>query len=204
VFLTKPFSHKTKKNILNLFYSPKMLIDFVFCLKNGLKWDPTWRYYGYPVVKMHKRGSISIGRNFVAVSSNAHNSIGIFQRVVIKTVRPDARILIGNNVEISGCSISSSVSINIGDNVLIGSGCLITDSDAHPLLHNERHDPTKTKCKPIIIKNNVFLGARSIVLKGVTIGCNSVIGAGSVVTKNIPNDCVAAGNPAKVVKQLQY
>lgn len=89
--------------------------------------------------------------------------------------------------------------------MLIGSGCLITDTDSHPLNWNDRlrNDDSKTKSKPIIIDDNVFIGARSIILKGVTIGSGSVIGAGSVVTQSIPPNVVACGNPAKIIKKLK-
>ena len=55
----------------------------------------------------------------------------------------------------------------------------------------------------IVIEDDVWVGAHSIILKGVTIGARSIIGAGSVVTKSIPADCVAAGNPCKVLKSLK-
>ena len=64
-------------------------------------------------------------------------------------------------------------------------------------------DPRSGKCKPIIIEDNVWLGINSSVLKGVTIGKNSVIGAGSVVTKNIPANVIAAGNPCRVIKKIE-
>ena len=54
----------------------------------------------------------------------------------------------------------------------------------------------------VIIEDNVLIGKRCIILKGVTIGARSIIGSGSVVTKSIPADCIAAGNPCKVIKQL--
>jgi acetyltransferase-like isoleucine patch superfamily enzyme len=88
----------------------------------------------------------------------------------------------------------------IGSNILIGSGCVISDSDSHPVLPSERNDHTKTKTKPVVIEDDVFIGARSIILKGVTIGKGSVIGAGSVVTKSIPEYTIAGGNPAKIIK----
>ena len=60
-----------------------------------------------------------------------------------------------------------------------------------------------TKSPPIVIEDDVWVGAHSIILKGVTIGARSIIGAGSVVTKSIPADCVAAGNPCRVIKNLK-
>ena len=80
---------------------------------------------------------------------------------------------------------------------------LITDTDAHPLDYLARRTSNDgTKAAPIVIEDDVWVGAHSIILKGVTIGARSIIGAGSVVTKSIPTDCVAAGNPCRVIKKL--
>lgn len=113
-----------------------------------------------------------------------------------------AKLTIGNNVGLSGSSICATEEVSIGDRVLIGSGTIITDSDAHPLLPEERNMPNKTKHRPIHIGNDVFIGARCLILKGVTIGDGAVIGAGSVVTKDVPPHAVFAGNPAQFVKLL--
>ena len=102
-------------------------------------------------------------------------------------------------------SMLQQLSHTIGDNTIIGSGCLITDTDSHPILAAERNLPgwpNYTKSKPIVIGKNVFIGARSIVLKGVTIGDGAVVGAGSVVTKDVPANTIVAGNPAKVIKTI--
>ena len=133
-----------------------------------------------------------------------YNSIGTIQPCVFNYSKPNSIIEIGDNVGISGSTINATTKITIGDNVLIGSGCLITDTDSHPLHWEDRltNDDSKTKSKPIVIEDNVFIGARSIVLKGVTIGFGSVIGAGSVVTQSIPPNVVACGNPARIIKQI--
>lgn len=94
-------------------------------------------------------------------------------------------------------------SVNIGDNVKIGACVLITDTDAHPLDYLARRTSNEgTKSAPIIIEDDVWVGALSNILKGVTIGVRSIIGVGSVVTRSIPADCVAAGNPCEVIKSL--
>ena len=174
--------------------------NVVFCLFHGLKPDATWRFYGLPYIHRGGRGSsISIGRSFTAVSSLSHNSFGIIQRVVIRTVNHGAKIVIGDNVGISGCTISSGESITIGNWVLIGSGAVISDGDAHPIDPEERCAGYGGKRKPIVIEDDVFIGARAIILKGVTIGRGSVVGAGAVVTKDIPAYSIVVGNPAKVV-----
>lgn len=84
--------------------------------------------------------------------------------------------------------------ITIGENVLISNDVTIMDSDAH------RIDGQKENTKPVTIGNNVWIGSRSLILKGVTIGDGAVIAAGSVVTRDVPSHSLAAGNPAVVKK----
>jgi acetyltransferase-like isoleucine patch superfamily enzyme len=92
--------------------------------------------------------------------------------------------------------IDATLRIEIGRSVLIGPGSYITDHD-----HGIR-DRTQTVSLPTVIEDGVWLGARVIVLKGVTVGAGAVIGAGSVVTRSVPSRCMAAGNPARVVKEI--
>ena len=99
--------------------------------------------------------------------------------------------------------ITSYNSITIEDNVLIGAGCLITDSDHHPVKYAERVQKKEAKTAPILIKEGAFIGANSILLKGIVIGKHSVIGAGSVVTKSVPDGELWAGNPAKFIKKVE-
>jgi len=114
----------------------------------------------------------------------------------------------------AGTSLSNNVQVLAESHVLIGEGCLIgdnvliMDSDAHDLSADARKaDKTSTTpvvilTAPVIIEDNVFIGSRVIILKGVTIGKDSVIGAGSVVVRSIPPGVIAAGNPAKVIRPL--
>jgi acetyltransferase-like isoleucine patch superfamily enzyme len=188
--------------LLKLFYLPWMLRDAFMCMLWGLPWHPTWRFYGLPRIQTRTRGSIRIGSHFSANSHWRYNTIGIFQPVTLKTVTYEATITIGQNVGVAGCTISAAERIVIEDNVLIGSGCLIADSDFHPIAYEDRDDTEKTLNAPVHICEGVFIGARSIVLKGVTIGRGSVIGAGSVVTRDVPPGVIAAGNPARVIRQI--
>ncbi|MDE1174005.1 MAG: acyltransferase [Parvibaculaceae bacterium] len=110
------------------------------------------------------------------------------------------RIELGDCVLVSpGTQIIASESIVIGRNTMIASGCYISDSDWH-----DTYDRTAEldKHAPIVLGENVWLGVRTIVGKGVTIGENSIIGAGSVVTKDIPANTIAAGNPARPIREL--
>jgi acetyltransferase-like isoleucine patch superfamily enzyme len=98
-----------------------------------------------------------------------------------------------------GVRISSAASIKIGNNCMIANGVYISDADWHGI-----YDRLKTvgESAPVELKENVWIGDSAIVCKGVTIGENSIIGAGSVVAKDIPENCIAVGNPAQVIKKL--
>jgi acetyltransferase-like isoleucine patch superfamily enzyme len=110
-------------------------------------------------------------------------------------------LVIGANSFInSGCSIGATGSIRIGRDALFGPGCLIMDNAFHHVEPERRLEQPESA--PISIGCNVWLGARVIVLPGVTIGDHSCIAAGSVVTKDIPARTLAAGIPAKPIKSL--
>jgi acetyltransferase-like isoleucine patch superfamily enzyme len=98
-----------------------------------------------------------------------------------------------------GVRIMAAERIEIGDACMIAHGAYISDADWHGIY--DRAQPVGTT-KPIFIKENVWIGDSAIICKGVTIGKNSIIGAGSVVTKDVPENCIYAGNPAKFIKKL--
>ena len=115
-------------------------------------------------------------------------------RAVESVIRIGGKTYINNNCVL----ISEGAGIEIGGNCFIGPEVCIFDSDFHGLL--ERGKPLKEAVK---IGDNVFVGARAIILKGVLVGDNSTIGAGAVVTRDVPANAVVAGNPANVVKVLE-
>lgn len=110
------------------------------------------------------------------------------------------RINIGDYVLISpGTRISASDDITIGNSVMMANSVYITDSDWHSIYDRTARDERVT---PVHISDNVWLGDHSVILKGVTIGENSIVGANAVVTRDVPANVVVAGNPARVVKEL--
>lgn len=146
---------------------------------------------------------ITIGDNFYLSSGNGVNPIASNLQADVY-VEPGATLTIGNNVGMSSTRLWIHESARIGNNVKIRGCVLITDTDAHPMDYVARRSSNEgTKSAPVVIEDDVWVGAHCIILKGVTIGARSIIGAGSVVTKNIPADCVAAGNPCKVIKNLK-
>ena len=148
-------------------------------------------------------GRIVIGDNFCMTSGDHINPISANIQASFFTDSPDAKIIIGDNVGMSSTRIWIHEGLTIGNNVKIGGGVLLIDTDCHPFDYSVRRNSNAGTCSaPIVIEDDVWIGAQSIVLKGVTIGARSIIGAGSVVTKNIPSDCVAAGNPCKILKKM--
>ena len=123
-------------------------------------------------------------------------------------VRENAVLKIGNHVGMSQTSITCRKSIIIGNHVNIGAGCMIIDSNFHSTdwtIRRDRYkDYNEALSLPVVIGNDVFIGARSIINKGVTIGDRSIIAAGSVVITDIPSDSIAGGNPCKIIKKSDY
>lgn len=110
----------------------------------------------------------------------------------------DPKIIVGDNFYMNaGCHILGE--ITFGNNVMIGPKTVIWGRD-HGILKDKLMREQPHSKLPIIIGNDVWIGANVTVLKGVTIGNGAVVGAGSVVTKNIPEYAIVVGNPARVVK----
>jgi maltose O-acetyltransferase len=144
------------------------------------------RVYGRP--RITNLGQIVIGDKFRFFSQTVTSEM---------VTHPGGRIEIGSNVFINyAASLSAHRLVRIGDGCQLGSYACLMDNDYHRV--EDRSQPGQSD--PIVLGNNVWLGVRVIVLKGVTIGENAVIGAGSVVTRDIPANCLAAGVPAKVIR----
>jgi acetyltransferase-like isoleucine patch superfamily enzyme len=91
--------------------------------------------------------------------------------------------------------------VEIGEGTIIGGGCMIIDTDFHPRLDDGSWgSDAKAVSKPIFIGRKCFIGARSIILKGVRIGDGAVVGAGSVVTRDVADGVIVAGNPASIIR----
>ena len=148
------------------------------------------------------RGVVRFGNNLTINSAYWANPIG-GNMLTFLQIR-GVVLIIGNNVGISYCAITCSKSIWIGDNVLIGSGCKIYDTDFHPIdsRYGDTMDNSRSGSEKIVLEDGCFVGAHSIILKGVTIGKNAVIGAGSVVAKDVPAGEIWAGNPVKYIRTI--
>ena len=166
----------------------------------GIEMGRYCKFIGRPGLNRKRRSRISIGDQVVLCSTGMANPLAETGRCRLATLDPNAQLLIHRRVGMSSTIICCASRIEIGEGTQIGGGTLIIDTDFHPRAADGTWatDPTAV-CSPVSIGKHCFIGARSIILKGVTIGDGAVVGAGSVVTKDIPDMAVVAGNPAKVV-----
>ena len=183
-------------------YIPSDCLKLLYFSIKKIKFPKKARIRGK--VYIINRGKIEFGDNLIINGGNKFNPIG-FCGVCNFVAEKGAEIKIGNNFGASGVTLYSRCSIKIGNNVMLGGGVKIYDTDFHSLDHTFRGTPAdkeNTTNKPIILEDDVFVGAGSIILKGVEIGSQSVIGAGSVVTKSVPAGEIWAGNPAKFIRKI--
>jgi len=139
--------------------------------------------------------NISLGKNVVMVGANGNKT----HLTTTKQGDQAGHISIGDNVLVmNGVRISSGMGITIEEDCMLANFCYIMDSDWHDI-----YDRTKQGTpKPVVLEKGAWIGDSAIVCKGVRIGENSIVGAGAVVTKDVPQNVVVAGNPAKIVKKL--
>ena len=177
----------------------------LFLKMHGVSYQGKPRLYGYPIISMQPTSQIILEDAVVLCSDSRFTALGVARPVILRTLRPNARISIGADSGLSGTVICAALSVEIGAQCLLGADVQIFDTDFHKLApENRRHDndAEQIQSSPVVIEDNVFIGAGSKILKGVRIGKNSVIGAGSIVCKDIPANAIAAGNPARVITEL--
>ncbi|ADE53419.1 acyltransferase [Coraliomargarita akajimensis] len=173
--------------------------NLLYCSWKGVVWNPSWRFLGLPYFFQAGANCIRIGERLTACSQISKNDLGVNQRVVLRVVRPDAVIEIGDDVGISGATVCAQRRVSIGSRTMIGRGVIISDSDSHPIHPDHRRNHSLTAVAEIRIGENVFIGANAIILKGVCIEEGAVIGAGAVVAKDVPSYAIVVGNPARVI-----
>lgn len=176
---------------------------------NGVQYGKRLLLKGVPVIYNSKGARLKIGDDVTIRSSFLSNLIGLYSRTIIVTRKPGTVVEIGNQVGISGTTIYARKGVYIGDNTCIGGNCKILDNDFHPLDYETRNeqlcherggDSEWIPSKEIRIGRNCFIGCNSIILKGTILGDGCVVGAGAVVSGIFPDNCVIAGNPARVIR----
>lgn len=191
----------TRNLYLRLYRRICQVLSFIYFSLNGVKHGKVV-CIGMPSLDIHPEGECTIGTNVSMVSNSRFATLGKNNRCKLM-VYPQANLRIGNKVGMSNTTVVATLSVEIGDNVMIGGGVTIVDSDFHslnPIYWHTPDDSMKMKKEPIIIGNNVFIGMDSTILKGVNIGSNAVIAAGSLVTDDVPANQVWGGNPAKFIR----
>lgn len=185
------------RNRLSAYYNRMVL--FIMGVKYGKNCMIQGKFYIklFPTAKLIIGDNLhySSGWNINALCSNRRGGIYATSNAVVK---------IGDNCGLSSTVFWTHKYIEIGNNVKIGGGSILIDTDSHNLNYiDRRNNNTDTGVSsPIYIGDDVLIGMNTVILKGVSIGARTVIGANSVVTKSIPSDCIAAGNPARVVRYL--
>lgn len=179
-------------------------LKFKFLLNiNGLNYGNGVRCYNAtPVLQINRNsGVVSFGKNVMFNSYTDHSWNSKCKLIVLA----NATLTIGDDSGMNGAMIYCSQKVLIGNHVKIGGGTRISDSNHHSLDYNIRRtfeDSKHAKSAPVIIGDDVFIGANCYIGKGVTIGDRSIVAAGSVVVKSIPADEIWGGNPAKFIKKL--
>lgn len=171
-------------------------------MKAGACYNCDIKFYGNTIINI--KGKATFGKQFICCSS-INNCIDYGQSKIV--VMPNAELVIGNFSGISNVVLHCYNKVVIGNYVNIGAGTTIFDTNFHSTNWKKREDRTEdtydAKSAPIHIGDYVFIGARCIIGKGVTIGDKSMICAGSVVTKDIPSGEIWGGNPAKFIKKIE-
>ncbi|MCT4616235.1 MAG: acyltransferase [Marinifilaceae bacterium] len=193
-------------NRIILFWLLGIRSNVIFKIKAFLwnvKYGKNIKCYGSVFLNRGHLSSISIGDNCLLISGKRRGTAcSIYSPVKFRTYK-GGKIIIKDDVELSGTSITvRSTSCTIGSKTMIAPNCIIMDSDFHTVSPKYRRNPGFENDREIIIGENVWIGSRSTILKGVKIGDNSIVAAGSVVTKNIPSDQMWGGIPAKFISKL--
>jgi acetyltransferase-like isoleucine patch superfamily enzyme len=176
-----------------------------YLILHGVKIREGLKMNTLPFCRRHHLASIEIGANVKIRNKLYENPAGISHRSVLVAGEPGAKLIIGNNVSMSGVVLYCTTEIIIEDHVDLGVGVKVYDTDFHPVNAYARriHDKSRIESAPVRICEDVWVGANALILKGVTIGPRSIVGAGAVVTKDVPPDTVVAGVPAKIVRKVE-
>lgn len=192
------YAYHIKKIILSFFYVNLNIIKLLLWTGKIFR----IKACGPITIFIHPSAKLTIGKNCRINSGNLFNPYRYYNKFSI-VLHKNSVLEIGNNVGFSNCTIIVKKRITIGDNVLIGGGTLICDSDLHSLDSQQRANKKEdVLTKEVLIGKSCFIGGGVTILKGVAIGENSIIGACSVVTKNVSSNSIYGGNPSKLIKYL--
>ncbi|AZI41128.1 acyltransferase [Epilithonimonas vandammei] len=191
------FKIYTLKIFFNSIYS-KILLKIW-----GVEYDIGLKILMCPILVKHKSAKIILGKNVTLNSDKKYYHLGMFSKVKLMADKKESIIKIGDNTRINGVCIHAFNIIEIGKNCLIAANTQIIDSNGHLLSFDNpsNRKNTQDNGKPIIIKDDVWIGTGCIILGDTLIEKGAVIAANSVVKGHIPANCLYGGNPAKLIKK---
>jgi acetyltransferase-like isoleucine patch superfamily enzyme len=170
----------------------------------GVEFQGAAVFQGRPLISVARGGRIVLGEGVRIASARRANPLGLAQPAVLRALASGAQLIVGPGVGLSGAVLCAGNSIEIGRQTIVGAGAMVLDNDFHaPLGEFDWRGEYVTNSRPVKIGCGVFVGARAIILKGVTIGDRAIIGAGAVVTGDVPTCYMAVGNPARVLAPKQ-
>lgn len=197
-----------ERDVLFMLHEKLSLFIGFLCIKiNSLVYGDRFsiagpfRVWGRIFILIHGAGSVSIGKNFHALSNARRSFITLYSRCHL-TIIDDGEIVIGDHVGLNGTAITAKSKISIGDNSMVGPNTIIIDHDGHNSWPPETRWTTPGAVSNVTIEDNVWIGMNCLILKGVKIGSGSIVGAGSVVVTDVEQNCLYAGNPARKIRSL--
>lgn len=184
----------------------KRILDYEYLCRRGVNTEiGNVKLIGMPCIEKAPNSNITIGKNVTLISEHTANTAGVNHPVILSAEGPNSKIIIGAGVGMSGTSIVTCSSVEVGNNTYIGANVNIYGTDFHCIDASQRLKQKSTAnapTAPIKIGNNCWIASNVTILKGVTIGDNAVIGAMSLVNKDIPANTVYAGVPAKFIRKI--
>lgn len=185
----------------------KQKADYAYLCSRGVETKLGYvTLVGKPAIERASGARIIIGKGVKLVSESTANTAGINHPVILSAEGPNSIIKIGDGVGISGASIVTCSSIEIGEGTAIGANCNIYGTDFHCVNAHGRLNQNSTAdapTAPIVIGRFCWLASNVTILKGVTIGDEAVVGAMSLVTKNVDDRTLVAGVPAKKIRDIK-
>lgn len=167
----------------------------------GVEFQGKAVFQGRPLISVARGSKIVLGDGVRIASARRANPLGLAQPSVLRALAPKAQLVLGPGVGISGAVLCAGNSIEIGTQTILGAGAMVLDNDFHaPVGEFDWRGEYVANARPIKIGCGVFIGARAIILKGVSIGDRAIIGAGAVVTADVPARHIAVGNPARILE----
>ena len=163
------------------------------------------RFVGLATIQVHREAKVSLGDGVVLNSSNRGYHANMSAPAKILADRPGAIVSVGARSRLNGACVHAWERVTIGSDCLIAAGVQIIDANGHELAPANPSDrlTATDKPRPVEIGDAVWIGMNAVVLPGAKIGSGSVIGANSVVSGEIPANVLAAGQPARVIRQLR-